>query len=288
MLALYSEERHGHLLGILSQDPKTGALIINAHSTWMLGYPAQALKISEATDANARRRGHPFDLGLALSFSAYFFDYLREPGEMMKRGEEIDRVGRENSLPVLTEWMAPYCFGIALIGEGKVAEGVASLEKGLAIWEGSGGQAGNPWARSKLAEGMARLGDLERALNLIREAIAQIERPGWEERKDYAEALRIKGWLLALQGDPEGAERAYIASLDWARTQQAKSWELRTATSYARLLREQGRVGEAYELLAPVYDWFTEGFATKDLKEAKVLLDELETSGAPAAGLDGE
>jgi predicted ATPase len=122
---------------------------------------------------------------------------------------------------------------------------------------------------------MAQLGDLAGALVLIDEAIAQIERPGWEERHHYAEALRIRGRLLSLKGDPAGAESAYIASLDWARTQQAKSWELRTATSYARLMRDQGRAREAYELLAPVYGWFTEGFATKDLKEAKALLDEL-------------
>jgi len=122
---------------------------------------------------------------------------------------------------------------------------------------------------------MAQLGDLDSALKLIGEAIAQIERPGWEERYCYAEAPRIKGWLLALKGDPAAAEHAYIASLDWARTQQAKSWELRIATSYARLMRDQGRVGEAQELLAPVYGWFTEGFGTKDLKEARALLEEL-------------
>jgi predicted ATPase len=133
-----------------------------------------------------------------------------------------------------------------------------------------------------LPEGVAQLGDLDAALDLINEAIAQVERPGWEERYGYAEILRIKGWLLARKGDPQGAERSYIASLDWARRQQAKSWELRTATSYARLMRDQGRVREAHDLLAPVYDWFTEGFGTKDLKEAKALLEELETLGAPA------
>jgi hypothetical protein len=82
-----------------------------------------------------------------------------------------------------------------------------------------------------LADGRAQLGDLEGALLLIGEAIAQIERPGWEERLHYAEALRVKGSLPSLKGDLEAAERAYLASLDWARTQQAKSWELRTATS---------------------------------------------------------
>jgi predicted ATPase len=87
--------------------------------------------------------------------------------------------------------------------------------------------------------------------------------------------LRLKGWMLSLKGDLAGAEQSYLASLDWARQQQAKSWELRTSTSLARLWQSQGKRNEANDLLAPVYDWFTEGFDTKDLKEAKVLLDEL-------------
>jgi predicted ATPase len=132
--------------------------------------------------------------------------------------------------------------------------------------------------KSVPAEGMAQLGDVEGALDLIDEVIAQIERPGWEERHYYAEALRIKGWLLARKGDPAGAERNYIASLDWARTQQAKSWELRTATSYARLVRDQGRASEAHDLLAPIYGWFTEGFGTKDLIDAQAVLDDLRSN----------
>ena len=107
------------------------------------------------------------------------------------------------------------------------------------------------------------------------QVVALAARPGWEERHYYAEALRIKAWLLTLKSDAEGAERAYIASLDWARKQQAKSWELRTATSYARLMCDQGRIREAYDLLEPIYGWFTEGFGTTDLKEAKALLDQL-------------
>jgi predicted ATPase len=152
---------------------------------------------------------------------------------------------------------------------------MALLERGLALWESAGGRSANPYFKSSLAEGMAQLGDLDPALRLIDEVIAQVERPGWEERHYYAETLRIKGRLLALKGDLEGAEGAYLASLGWARQQQAKSWELRTATSYARLLRDQGRVREARELLAPVYGWFSEGFGTKDLMDAKALLAEL-------------
>jgi predicted ATPase len=110
------------------------------------------------------------------------------------------------------------------------------------------------------------------ALQLIEEAIAQVERPGWEAFLSYAEILRLKGWMLSLKGDCDGAERNFLASLDWARRQQAKMWELRTSTSLAR---RQGRRQDAYEPLAPVYCWFTEGFDTKNLQEAKSLLAEL-------------
>ncbi|HEY4043914.1 MAG TPA: hypothetical protein VGM32_18990, partial [Rhodopila sp.] len=126
-----------------------------------------------------------------------------------------------------------------------------------------------------LAEAMAVTGDLDSALDLIDEQIAQIERPGWEERIAYAEILRLRGWMLSLKGDLEGAEQNFLASLDWARRQQAKMWELRTSTSLARLWQSQGKRREAYELLAPVHGWFTEGFDTQDYLEAKALLDVL-------------
>jgi predicted ATPase len=126
-----------------------------------------------------------------------------------------------------------------------------------------------------LAEATALNSDLDGTLLLLDEVIAQIECPGWEERLHNAEILRLKGWVLSLKGDRVGAEQNFLTSLDWARRQQAKSWELRTSTSLARLWQSQGRRHEAYELLAPVYDWFTEGFDTKDLQEAKSLLAEL-------------
>ena len=122
---------------------------------------------------------------------------------------------------------------------------------------------------------MALTGDLDNALDLLDEQIAQVERPGWEERAHYAEILRLKGWILSLKGDLEGAERNFLASLVWARRQQAKSWELRTSISLARLWQSLGKRQDAYELLAPVYDWFTEGFDTRDMQDAKSLLAEL-------------
>jgi predicted ATPase len=143
------------------------------------------------------------------------------------------------------------------------------------VYEASGAKTKCPTMKAWVAEGMALTGDLDNALHLIDEAIAQIERPGWEERVHYAEVLRLQGWMLSLKGDSEGAERKFLASLDWARHQQAKMWELRTSTSLARLWQSEGRRQEAYELLAPVYAWFTEGFDTRDLQDAKSLLTEL-------------
>ena len=241
----------------------------------MLGYPDRAARLSDEKDAHARRCAHPFDLGFALSLGAETFDYRCEPEALRKRIDECDRLGRENSIPVLWALMAPIGCGVALIRDGRAAEGIASLKAGLTVWDAAGGKVRSPYLKAVLAEGMAVLGDLDGALQLLHEQIAQVERPGWEERVHYAEILRIKGWMYSLKGDLEGAERNYLASLDWARHQQAKSWELRTSTSLANLWQGQGKRKEAYDLLAPIYNWFTEGFDTKDLKEAKALLGEL-------------
>jgi predicted ATPase len=275
VLGLYDDEKHRHLADLLNQDPKTRAGNFAAVSTWMLGYPERASRLSAEKDANARRRCHPFDLGFALTMGVHEFDRRWEFEDLRKRAEECERLGRESSLPMLWGYFAPASYGQALIQGGKPAEGIASLKVGLTFWEATGGKNRSPTWKAFLAEGMALTGDLDNALRLIDEAIAQAERPGWEERLQYAEILRVKGWIFSLKGDLEGAERNFLASLDWARHQQAKSWELRTTTSLARLWQSQGKPQDAYELLASVYGWFTEGFDTKDLQDAKALLEEL-------------
>jgi predicted ATPase len=224
---------------------------------------------------HARRIGHPFDLGWVLATGTVIFDYLYEPDEVLKRAEEAERLGHEYGLRFLTSFSAPAAFGSAWIRKGREADGIPLIQAALTFWDASGGGIVIPYFKMILAEGRAQQGDVQGALALIDESIAQIERPGWEERYCYAEVLRIKGWLLSRQGDVAGAERYYGASIDQARRQHAKSWELRSASSYARLLREQGRVKDARDLLAPVYGWFTEGFETRDLREAKALLDLL-------------
>jgi tetratricopeptide (TPR) repeat protein len=275
VLDLYDAEKHRYLADILNHDPKTGASIHASVSTWILGYPDRALRLSDEKDAHARLRGHPFDLGYALATGAHEFDHRYSHEDLRKRAKECERLGRENSLPVLWAVLACVPYAEALIREGKPAEAIAPLKAGLTFWDATGGKLRSPTLKALLAECMALTGNLDNALQLIDEQIAQIERPGWGERLHYAEILRVKGWMLSLKGDVEGAERTFLASLDWARRQQAKSWELRTAISLARLWQSQGKREDAYELLAPVYGWFTEGFGSKDLQDAESLLAEL-------------
>ena len=273
--ALYDDETYRDPTGAGIFDPRTLVGILSSHWTWIQGYPSRAVSVSDGKDADVRQRGNPFDLGWALSDGAAAFDYRCEPEKLRTRAEECERLGRENSLPFLSAVQAPIFLGIAFIRDGKPAEGIASLKAGLGIWDESGGKINSPYWKSVLAEGMALTGELDNALQLIDVQIEEIERPGWGERVHYAEILRLKGWMLTLKDDLEGAEKNYLASLGWAREQQAKSWELRTSTSLARLWQEQGKREEALELLKPVYEWFTEGFDTKDLKDAKALIEEL-------------
>jgi predicted ATPase len=274
-LGLYDEEQHRHLADILNHDPKTMLGALASICTWMLGYPDRALQMSDETVAHARRRAHPFDLGWALTCGADVADLRCEPEQSRKYAEECERLGQENSMPLLTGLLAATRLGVASIREGRFAEGISLLKQGGAVWHTSGGQA-HVYGGAVLAEARAHSGDLDVALQHIDRILEQVQRPGWEERSHYAEILRLKGWMLSLKGDLKGAEKNYLASLDWAREQQAKSWELRASTCLARLWQSQGKKKEAHDLLKPVYDWFTEGFDTKDLKEAKVLLGELD------------
>ncbi len=181
VLNLYDDEKHRHLADILNRDPKTSAGIYGSMSTWILGYPDRALRLSDEKDAHARRRGHPFDLGYALTIGAHVFDHRCDHEDLRRRADECERLGRDNNLPVLRA-RAPMLYGQALIREGKVAEGIAALKVVVALWDASGGKARSPTLKASLARCMALTGDLDNALQLIDEQIVQIERPGWGER----------------------------------------------------------------------------------------------------------
>ena len=283
VLALYSEEQHRHLADITNIDPKTAVGTFVSPGTWMLGYPDRAVQVSDAKDAHARQRGHPFDLGFALTQGGEVWDFRYEPTLLLARAEEAERLGRAHSLPFISEVLAQLMKGIAWLRAGRLAEGIPHLRGALERWNVGGAEQLMPYMQAVLAEGLALSGDLDGGLSLIEDSLSQIARPGWEECSHLAEVLRLKGWMLQQQGKLAAAEDNYLASLDVAREQQAKSWELRTSTSLARLWQSQGKRKEAYDILAPVYNWFTEGFDTKDLKDAKALLEEL-AALPPASG----
>src|SRR5262249_32536984 len=254
-----------HLVVILNHDPKTLSSAFTALATWRLGYPDRAVRLTEDARAHACGLGHAFEMGWTRTYAAELYTCRGDTEELRKLAKEAEQIGRDNSVPFVWAMLVPAQTGMSLIRDGRVAEGIPLLKAGLSVWEAVGGKVWSPYGKAVLAEGTALLGDIDGALQLIDEVIAQVERPGWEERCDYAEILRLKGWMLLQKGDAEGAEKLYLVSLDYAGKQRAKSWELRTSTSLARLWQSQGRRKEALGLLKPVYDWFTEGFDTKDL-----------------------
>jgi hypothetical protein len=275
VLALYSDEKHRHLADIMNTDPKTTVGIYTSPGAWILGFPDRAVRISDERDAHARRRGHPFDLGWALTFGGQVWDFRCQPQQLLARVEEAEQLGRAHSLPFISEVLAQLMRALAWLRAGRLEEGTPHLRGAMARWNANGALIWMPYFRAVLAESLALTGDLQGALSLIEESLAQIARPGWEERSHLAEILRLKAWILEQLGQERAAVENYHTSLDWARRQHAKSWELRTSISLARLWQSQGRRSEAYQMLAPIYAWFTEGLDTKDLKEAAALLQEL-------------
>ena len=164
--------------------------------------------------------------------------------------------------------------GWARIMNGDVTAGISLLRSGSTAYRAAGAEAYTPHHLALLAKACEIGGQIEESLTLLDDASQVVERTG--VRWLASELSRHKGELLLRQGHVEAAEELYCKALSIAREQEAKLWELRAAVSLAQLRRDQGRSAEARDILAPVYGWFTEGFDTQDLKEAKTLLDDLQ------------
>jgi class 3 adenylate cyclase/tetratricopeptide (TPR) repeat protein len=275
VLNLYDPSRAWRWIQLVGNDVRTAVGVFSSQCLWMLGYPDQAVHVSDQKDADARALGHPFDIGWALTWGAYVFDYRCEPERLLERVGEADRLGREQSIPVLSHVVVPMVEGLARLRMGQLAESIALLRRAISAWNAGGGHLNVPYLKSALAEAVARQGDLDGGLRLIDECLDQIERPGWHERVWLPETLRLKGWMLMRHGKLEEAEAQLRASIDWACRQHAKSWELRSSTTLAELLVARGQGDAASALLAPVYGWFKEGFDTHDLKSARTTLESL-------------
>jgi predicted ATPase len=245
-----------------------------AWTLWLLGYPEQAQQRNHQALTLAHALAHPFSQVVALLYAAMFHLLRREGPAAQERAEMELALATEYGFPF---WVAGGTIvrGWALAAQGQTTEGIAAMRQGIAAWRALGASVVLSTYLATLAEVCGQVGQLADAQHLLLEAQTLVDHTG--ERYWEAELYRLQGEFLLQQpvANESQAESCFRQALTIARRQHAKSLELRAAMSLARLWQQQGKCAEAYELLAPVYGWFTEGFDTADLQEAKTLLKEL-------------
>ena len=246
-----------------------------ALTLWCLGFPAQAVQWAQEALALAQELSHPQSLASAQHYAAYVHQRRREAPAVQAQAETLLSLATAQGFPLYvgfgTCWQG---WVLAVQGQGEV--GLAQLHQGMAVILATGQTVSRPFCLVLLAEVAGQAGQVAEGLRLLAEALTAFEASG---RGDLlAETYRLKGTLLLRQAIPDvaQAEICFQQALAIARRQQAKSWELRAATSLSRLWQRQGKRAEARELLAPIYGWFIEGFDTSDLQEARALLVELQ------------
>jgi predicted ATPase len=258
----------------MGQDPGVACRIYAAATLWSLGYPEQALARVHEALALAHELSHPFSLAFARCFAAFVSQFRRDVPAVHAHAEATVALSTEQGF---TQWAVQGTMlrGWALAMQGQGEEEIAQVRQGIAAYRATGASVFVPYFYTWLAEVSAYLGHVEDGLQALAEAHTLVEQQ--EERWWEAEVCRLRGVLLLRQpGTPQAEAETWLQrALDVAHRQGAKSLELRAAMSLARLWQQQGRRAEARDLLAPIYGWFTEGFDTADLQEAKALLEEL-------------
>jgi predicted ATPase len=260
---------HRHVYG--GHDPGVCAGNIVSQAEWMLGYSRKALASIADNLMLAERIAHPYTLGVAYVMSTVTFLNSREYERALRQVEAAEVLAAEQRLSLIIE--PDMLRGVALLGQGAVEEAIARIREGVAKSVGLGRTLLLPYGFGFLGDGLARQGNWTAALAALRQGLELASATG--EHSWDAELQRLSGTLLIAQNELDEGQACLQQAIRIAQAQQAKSLELRAAASLARLWGEQGRRAEAHGLLAPVYGWFTEGFDTADLKEAKALLEEL-------------
>jgi predicted ATPase len=273
-LALYDPVDHRPLATRFLNDPRVGALYYRSLALWALGYPEAALAGAEQALSEAREAGRAGSLMFTLAHIG-LIQLVRGSYAIAQAlsDEQIGLAEEKGSVFWKTSEMLRRAGVLALTGEASDAVGIFTAA--IPVWRSTGSRIYLPVWLSLLVRAYGELGQFDEAWSHIGEAMTLVEtaKETWYEPEVHRIAGEIA--LVSPERDIARAEAYFERALEVARAQQAKSWELRAATSMARLWREQGKRDEARELLAPVYGWFTEGFDTLDLKEAKALLDEL-------------
>jgi predicted ATPase len=273
-LALYDPHQHRTSVFLYGEDAGVVCHIFAAWTLWHLGYPDQGLTRSRQALTLAQQVAHPLSLAHALSGAVMSHQFCRQVHTAQERAEALIRLAPDQGFP---HWRAMGCIfgGWALAHQGQAKEGIEQIHQGLKAFRATGAEIFRPYYLALLAEAHGVMGQPEEGLTVLAEALTLMDTTGehWYEPELY----RLKGALLLQQSSDNQveAENCFHHALDVSRNQQARSFELRTATSLARLWQQQGKRQKAHDLLAPVYNWFTEGFDTADLQDAKALLDVL-------------
>jgi class 3 adenylate cyclase/predicted ATPase len=270
--ALYDPISHRPLLQQAGVHPHVFSQAYLGNVLFCLGFPDQALALSDANIAEARRLAHPPSLAGGLAIGARLLSLIGDDAMLDEWVSQLLAVATEQGFP---HWrtQGEIYRGWVKVRSGDAAKGMSKLRSGSTAYRAGGVELFVPHYIDLLAAACEVAAQVEEGLILLDDALQIVERT--RERWFAAELNRHKGQLRLRQGHSEAADALYRTALGIAQEQGAKLWELRASTSLARLWRAQGKRTEARELLAPIYGWFTEGFDTPDLKEAKALLEEL-------------
>src|SRR5208282_4824894 len=258
-LALYDPISHSRLVQQVGFHPHVSSQAYLGVVLFCLGFPDQALAQSNAAIAEARRLAHPPTLAVGLSTDNMLLSLVGDNVALDERTDQLIAVAIEQGFRFYHAW-GTIGRGWVKVENGDVTEGILLLRRGSSAYNAFGAEVWMPYFNALLAQACEIAGQIDEAMTLLDNAFEIAERTG--EHWFAAELNRRKGRLLLRQGHTETAEELYRKALSIAEEQGAKLWELRAAASLARLRRDQGRRGEARDLLAPVYRWFTEGFDT--------------------------
>jgi predicted ATPase len=277
VLALYEPQRHTSLTYNYGQDPKAAGAAMLAWNLWHLGYPESAVRICNNAVAYARELNHTNTRGYVETFGAVRIQLFRRDRDGVQRYvNSMTALCEEQKLVFWLGFIKTF-EGWILGDQGRYQAAIDTIQEGTEILAGTGTVMFKPHSYALLAQAYVGCGRVEEALEVLDDARQIADRTA--EHWITPELHRLQGEVLVQAGiaaDFTAAESCFEESLRLARERAAKSWELRTATSLARLRRQQGKVEEARSLLRPVYDGFTEGFDTRDLQDAMALLQALE------------
>ncbi len=274
MADVYNEEKHGFLAYLFGYDLGVLNMGFGSWALWILGYPDQALRQAQEALRIARKLGHPATTAFIIAMSGCELNwFLRDFDNIGAHTEELIPICEKNGF-IYFGAHGYFYRGERKAFAGEAKEGIEEMNQNLAVMEGTGTLTCFTRLLARVAYACQRTGQVEDGLAAIDKAMSVKQR--CEERYMEAELYRLKGELLWMRGEPESeVEKHFLKAIESSRQQKAKSWELRAAMSLSRLRQKQGRNEEARQTLADVYGWFTEGFDTPDLKDAKALLESL-------------